>query len=240
MSLPMLSPKYTSRSRPRQFKKRKQQQDPVLVSTSYQSGQSRQNLDERPRPEKWRHNLAALSHCHNLYIVAYNEELHVFEPQYPTQRVSSHASLIVQLPVSRPNLRGHIRRDSPHSVNHLLIAELGQQEIVLCCCDDGDVLAFTTDTIMTAVERRRRPDNAQDRVADEVRPFFHAHVCRSAWGLAVHTMARKIAVSANTHKITVFAFALNESEDENSEISEPYLRLVIIVVPKLISKHIAP
>ena len=41
-------------------------------------------------------------------------------------------------------------------------------------------------------------------------PFFHQNVGGSAWGLALHTTARLIAVSANTHDISIFAFALRE------------------------------
>lgn len=216
MSSPLLSPKNTSQSRPKSSRhrfKRRRHREPFLVNTSFQNGSIRHDPEDRARPEKWRHNLAALSHQHNLYIVAYNEELHVFEPEYPRQNVSSRACLIIELPVSDPDLSGHIRPERPHSVNHLIIEQLGEQEIVLCSCDDGDVVAYSTDSIFNAIERRRHGSGSQGRMADDVRPFFRANVGQSAWGLAVHTKARKIAISANTHQTTIFSFALStESE----------------------------
>lgn len=42
----------------------------------------------------------------------------------------------------------------------------------------------------------------------DMKPFFQRNVGESAWGLAVHAEARIIAVSANTHAVTIFKFGL--------------------------------
>ena len=55
-----------------------------------------------------------------------------------------------------------------------------------------------------------------DLPADDVRAFFTGNVGASAWGLAIHKEARLFAVSANTHHIMIFAFALGARPGEDS------------------------
>lgn len=44
--------------------------------------------------------------------------------------------------------------------------------------------------------------------------FFAENVGNSAWGLAIHSQSRLIAVGSNSHEIQVFAFALSVSETQ--------------------------
>ena len=142
------------------------------------------------------------------------DQLHVYQPTYPYQTIQAHATAIVKLPVTAPRLRGHLNPHRPHSVNNVIVGNLGEQEVVLCGCDDGDVLAFYTDALARAVERREGFDETEEakKVADEVQPFFHVNVRLSAWGLSIHEKARMIAISSNMHEITVFAFALSTEQ----------------------------
>lgn len=142
----------------------------------------------------------------------------------------------------------------PHSVNNLLVADLGNKEAILCACDDGDVLAFWTDQIYSIIERYAGMDdlglsllqaywrrhnqgifkpasnvqkeeyvhgtgqttdhepclqsNPAKSHSSNLKPFFHVNVGMSAWGLAVHSDLRLIAISSNTHSVRVYAFAL--------------------------------
>jgi hypothetical protein len=48
---------------------------------------------------------------------------------------------------------GDIDPSHGHYVNHLIIGNLGDEEIVLVSCDDGDVLAYHTNVISDVVER---------------------------------------------------------------------------------------
>ncbi|KAL9059731.1 MAG: hypothetical protein Q9162_001032 [Coniocarpon cinnabarinum] len=222
MSSPMQSPNPASwpRARPhhshRKFRRRKVQ-EPCISATSAQSRRTRRRSFSEPQLQRWRNNLTALSHFHNLYVVAYQDELHVYEPQYPLQIVPKYAPLIMRLPVSSPSLRGYIDDQNGHFVNHIVIGELGDQEIVLCSCDDGDVLAFYVDSIVKAMQRRAHANFSSQPVTDEVQPFFHVNVKMSAWGLAIHKQARVIAVSSNTRIINVFAFALSEGQEPGNE-----------------------
>lgn len=50
----------------------------------------------------------------------------------------------------------------------------------------------------------------------DVRPLFQRNVGISAWGLAIHTQARMIAVSSNRHEVTVFRFGLVDDQLDSS------------------------
>ena len=101
-------------------------------------------------------------------------------------------------------------------------------------CDDGDLIAYSTDVIHRFIDLKeqlqwwrqqqehtghinRHPDSQLEETIDNTpRPLLHKNVGRSAWGLAVHEEARLIAVSANSHVITVFALALTHEVLEES------------------------
>ena len=60
------------------------------------------------------------------------------------------------------------------------------------------------------------PINLFHCIADGDR-FFAENVGSSAWGLAIHTQSRLIAVGSNAHEVQVFAFALSASSQEKIE-----------------------
>jgi hypothetical protein len=163
------------------------------------------------------HGQTGLSHIHNVYFIAIVDEIWIYQPSFPLQKLGKDPVLKIRLPKSGQNIRGYIDELHPHSINHLLIAFLGIEEILLVTCDDGDVIGFRVDEIQRAIERRLEPDSAENEYATDVRHFFLENVGKSAWGLAVHTEARKIAVSANTHNVTVFEFGLATDGDEEEE-----------------------
>jgi len=156
-------------------------------------------------------NVTGLSQIHNLFFVAGDSQIYVYRPSFPTQRLSAIPSLIVELPISRPGLQGYINPHRPHQVNHLVVDYLGNEEILLLSCDDGDAFAYYTREINAEVECRQEPAGSEACIHHDVPPFFNENVGASAWGLAVHREARMIAISANTHVATVFAFALTDS-----------------------------
>lgn len=105
---------------------------------------------------------------------------------------------------------------------------LGQDEIILVTCDDGDVIGYRTDEIQRVFDLRAKSseDEQEIQFEDSVRTFLHRNVGASAWGLAIHREARMIAISANTHKVTVIAYALAkivESSDESFGSSDSEL-----------------
>ncbi|KAF1939211.1 mitochondrial carrier [Clathrospora elynae] len=166
-------------------------------------------LHGRPEVKAWRCDLTALSQLYNLYFVACNNTIHIYKPSFPHQGLSSEPELILHPPVSSVTGTG-IDSQDPHSINRVLVDYLGREEILLAACDDGDVVGYRVEEIQRALERRTTSSDGRLEHAneDDIKVFLHRNVGASAWGLAVHREARIIAVSANTHRITIIAYAL--------------------------------
>ncbi|CAK4032632.1 hypothetical protein DOTSEDRAFT_69718 [Lecanosticta acicola] len=182
-------------------------------------GKRRRAIDldhDTPSIRPWRCNLTGLSQVHNLYFVAYTHEIYVYVPQFPTQQLPSTPALIVTSQPSGPGFQGYLDLRHPHAINHLVVQNLGNEEVVAAVRDDGDVDAFLVRHIVQAIERRGEPDSGMGLDADEVKPIFQSNVGMSAWGLAIHSEARIIATSANTHNITIFKFGLVETDQDEA------------------------
>ncbi|EME85581.1 uncharacterized protein MYCFIDRAFT_41253, partial [Pseudocercospora fijiensis CIRAD86] len=149
-----------------------------------------------------------LSQLQNLFFVAYSSQIYVYVPHFSTQALPPKPALIVPSQPSTPALQGYLDSTNPHSINNLVVQFLGNEEVVAVVRDDGDVDAFLVRHILQAIERRTEHHGRIDTRADEVKPIFQSNVGKSAWGLAIHSQARILAVSANTHSITVFKFGL--------------------------------
>lgn len=111
-----------------------------------------------------------------------------------------------------PQSSGYIAPYAPHAINNMLVGDLGLEEVLLLVTDSGNICGYRVEAVFSALERAEQ-DGVQRPLSDvEVPPFFVESVESSAWGLAIHKFSRQIAVSANTGLITVFAFALANSE----------------------------
>ena len=165
--------------------------------------------------KSWRCELTGLSKVYNLYFVADVDTIRVYQPSFPDQSLSDEV-LVLHPPVSVPGLRGYIDPHCPHSITRLHVDYLGREEIILVTCDDGDVIGYRVQEIQQAIEDRR-PSGAKSNTdkSSQVRVFLHRNVGKSAWGLAVHREARLIAISANTRRITVIAYALVGTTDSS-------------------------
>ena len=191
-----------------------------VVPCGHQAGQSRFSTahDENPWLSPiapWRNNLTALSQCRNLYFVAFRDQISVFEPLFPSQTVPKEPVGVIEYPESRPGLHGYIDPTTPKAVNYLVVRNLGEEEVLLLACDNGDVIGFTTRAIDKSVQECRVTSDPSKKCV--IAPFFQENVGASAWGLDVHSAERIIAVSSNTHKIIIFAFAIERSEEESHE-----------------------
>lgn len=157
----------------------------------------------------------ALSQEHNLYFVAHGSDIYVYEPEFPEQTLHAPVLIVPSQP-SSPDLRGYIDRDEPHAINYLIVQKLGKDEVIANVRDDGDVEVFLVRHIVHAIATLvNRHDTSKDPVADNVKPLFLRNVGISAWGLAIHTEARIIAVSSNRHEVTVFRFGLVDEFDDS-------------------------
>ncbi|KFY34725.1 hypothetical protein V494_06527 [Pseudogymnoascus sp. VKM F-4513 (FW-928)] len=147
-----------------------------------------------------------------MYMVAYGPQICIYKPTGPQQLLTTDPLLILDLP-STPEA-DRIRASDPystHSINHLIVGNLGTREIILCACADGDVLAYYTTPIHRASLSPPSTPSSTPPIAapPQPTPFFHESVGISAWGLAIHSSSRLIAVSSNAHEVQVFAFALS-------------------------------
>ncbi|KAI2635467.1 hypothetical protein GGS21DRAFT_83933 [Xylaria nigripes] len=158
----------------------------------------------------YRLNLTALSQRYNIYAAAYRTKIHIsrvrgcFNNTIPAQ-----PDLVLEPPTTSESLKvgGYIDRINPHQMNHLIMGNLGDAEILLVAFDDGDVVAYYTAHIETALLKLESGSTRDDTI---VKPIFHQNVGISAWGLAVHSKSRLIAVGTNRHEVHVFAFALTD------------------------------
>ena len=132
--------------------------------------------------------------------------------------------MIIHPVMKEPNALGYIDRSRPHTINHIIVDDLGVDEVLLLATDSGNVAGYNVEAIFSAINRSAKYGGSRPFDTHEVKPFFAEHVYLSAWGLATHKFSRLIAVSSNTGDITVFAFALvdavSESDGSSSNPSE--------------------
>ncbi|KAF2443766.1 hypothetical protein P171DRAFT_432940 [Karstenula rhodostoma CBS 690.94] len=190
-----------------------------LVHTGTQDGYHRFPLDP-PIVKHWRCDLTALSHSYNLYFVACNDELYIYSPSFPSQDLGD--PVILTVPSLGRQTPPGIDITDPHSVTRICVEYLGNTEVLLVTCDDGDVVGFKVREIDRAIiYQRDSPGRDNTDVAHEFRCFEHFNVDCSAWGLAVHRNARLIAISANTHLVKVKAYGLSLPDDGENDFPFP-------------------
>ncbi|KAI3397580.1 hypothetical protein diail_10552 [Diaporthe ilicicola] len=192
--------------------------------------------EDFPRVARARMNLTALSQHYNLYFVAYRGFVHVYSVGRGIKVALGDPLAILDPKQSKTAMSeyviGHLNPRCPHEMNHMIVSELGDQEVLVVSRDNGDVVAWYTATIAEHIRRTRptkkdrmAPKESHETQADGIvrrphpRHFFAENVGISAWGLAVHKKSRLIAVSSNGHEVTVFAFALNGKGDAASGAS---------------------
>lgn len=191
--------------------------------------------EDFPRVARARMNLTALSQHYDLYFVAYMGFVHVYRLSRGTRVALGEPEAILDPRYSKTEMSKHvsapINPGCPHAINHMVVGDLGDQEILVFCRDNGDVEAWYTATIAEYIQRNKRVRKDRDQTKDRgrradgipwqlhPRHFFADNVGESAWGLAVHKKSRLIAVSSNAHEVTVFAFSLNGDKQAASGAS---------------------
>lgn len=191
--------------------------------------------EDFPRVARARMNLTALSQHYDLYFVAYMGFVHVYRLGRGIRVALGEPEAILDPRNSKTDMSKHvsaaINPSCPNAMNHMVVGELGDQEILVVCRDNGDVEAWYTAAIAECIQRNKRMRKGRHQTKDRgqrtneiprqphPRHFFADNVGESAWGLAVHKKSRLIAVSSNGHEVTVFAFALNGDKEAASGAS---------------------
>ena len=191
-----------------------------IVALGIQSGSSRAREGpdgpELPPILAYRNNLTALSRYHNLYFIAYRDQVFVYRPSFPDQTLEEP---VIRIVLSTTNSRraGDLSHRYPHAVNHLTIGDLGDMEVLACACDDGDFIVYFVSKIAKSVRDVESKKGHVKPVLCSLKPYLISNVGGSAWGIAINKTARLLAVSANTHDITIFVCALGENRDDSFE-----------------------
>ncbi|KAM7205818.1 hypothetical protein V8F20_003051 [Naviculisporaceae sp. PSN 640] len=207
--------------------------DDIDLATLFQPGtaaeqahapETSEALPSFPKMARLRCNLTALSQRYNLYFAAYQDKIYVYQPKAPPEILPG-PSITLQPKQTRAGrmFGGVIDRVFPHQINNMLVGNLGKLEVILLAYDDGDVVAYYTHTIVSAILTNLEQTVGGLGIPGArlviPKPFFHENVGQSAWGVAVHEKSRLLAVSSNHHEVTVFAFAVNrvQVKPESSE-----------------------
>lgn len=184
-----------------------------------------------PPAARWRNNLTALSQREHLFFIAANHLIYVYQPECPYRKLGRGPALIITPDLANPAARGYISHgaggNEGHCINHVMVGDLGSQEILLLAIDSGNIVAYHISSIISVIQRsQNNPTTAPTSDTFGLRSFFSRWVYQSAWGLDIHKEGRMIAVSTNVPnefqvgqnddddyaKIVVFAFALVETE----------------------------
>lgn len=153
--------------------------------------------------------------------MAHRCDIYVWIPKGPLQLLGSRPEMIIKPVMKEPLMDGYIDRVHPHTINNIIVDDLGRDEVLLLATDSGNVCGYHVEAIYSAVKRCAKSGYKRPFDGSEVNPFFVENVGMSAWGLATHKYARLIAVSANTGLITVYAFALVDSAaDDRNDADE--------------------
>ncbi|KAI5294353.1 hypothetical protein KEM52_004199 [Ascosphaera acerosa] len=153
---------------------------------------------------------SVLSQYHNFYFIASDDIIQVYV--LTTTHIPPRPVLILQPDLANPAARGRFTDVTQHTINHMIIGELGTEEVLVFATESGNVGAFHVSSIASVLEEVRvEPPPRYDplEAGRKVRCFFTKWIGASAWGLATHKQARLIAVSANNRKVSVFALGLH-------------------------------
>ncbi|KAI1435351.1 hypothetical protein GGR50DRAFT_703148 [Xylaria sp. CBS 124048] len=186
----------------------------------------------------YRLNLTVLSQQYNMYVAGYREKIHISRVRSClTNSLPPRPDLIVQPPETpeSSNVGGYLDTRFPHQINHMIIGNLGEAEVLLLSFDDGDVVAYYTSHFEAALFAIEHGEARRDTI--NVKPFFLQNVGKSAWGLAIHQKSRLMAIGTNLREVHVFAFALSDplhtcSQDEYEPVQAPYVDEEFLVIRK--------
>ncbi|KAK9326305.1 CRT10-domain-containing protein [Lipomyces orientalis] len=165
-------------------------------------------------PETWRVNLLSISRYGFLFI-ADGEKIKVFRIASPAR---PELVLFTQIAPPKPNpptisqILGANNPMNLFSINALKIGTLGGEEHLVILTDAGQAIVYSTSSIL----RHHDEENAGD-IAKDTMPVFVLQVERSAWGVDLYDRERLVAVSDNSHTITVFKLGFSDKWDPRED-----------------------
>lgn len=155
-----------------------------------------------------------MSQRYNLYFACSMSRMSVFTPQYPDQRITRiRDACELYIPPGRDGIgkleKMYLPERPDPLINQVMVADLGDEEMVACVLDDGDLVAWWTRPIKDWVDGHIT-EYKEILSGCELRPFLQQTLDKGAWGVAAHTKARMLAASSNDLTVRVFAFGLSD------------------------------
>ena len=79
---------------------------------------------------------------------------------------------------------GYIAPSEPNAANHVIVGNLGEEEILLIACDNGNVVGYRTELIFSTFELIEDNDFSEQYFEIDIKPFLVQSVGQSACKLA--------------------------------------------------------
>lgn len=155
-----------------------------------------------PELPAFRNNVSIYSYIYDYLVIAERSHLLIFTPNPVSRLIDQRPRLIVD---TRPQVTTSEMRSGanwpmdPHGINSLNVFNLKDSdiEVLVACCDDGRVLLWKTSLLFE--QMNKAPDDQIIRT-----PALVFQLKKSAWGVDLEGEKKLLAVSDNTHRVTVF------------------------------------
>jgi hypothetical protein len=122
----------------------------------------------------------------------------IYEPEFPGQNIGDGFTL--------PGLFFSELAEGSETISNLLVTSLGGEEVLALVRDNGEVEVCLT---------RQLEHHFRDQNTLKPEPIVYHNIGVSAWGLAIHSQTRTLAVSSNHHEVTFYQLGLILDVAEN-------------------------
>ncbi|KTW28529.1 hypothetical protein T552_01789 [Pneumocystis carinii B80] len=144
----------------------------------------------------WRCGLVSVS-LKNVFV-GVDDAIRVYEKSYSEGLVENLFRELKCQIEPQSVIRGEIDIMTPLSFNSIKVGYIGDEEVLVCCTDSGFVNVWFTE--------------------DLLRPPLIFNTGRSAWGIAIHPSKRLLAISSNSHYISLWNLGvLNPFKEWNTD-----------------------
>jgi CRT10 len=154
-----------------------------------------------PELPAFRNNVAVYSEVYDYLVVAERCHLLLFTSNPVSRLLNPQPQLVIDTrpPVTTPEMRAGANWPmDPHGINSLNVFGLSDGiEILVACCDDGRVLLWNTKSLFEQMEK-----SPGDQIIRT--PALVFQLRKSAWGVDLEGEKKLLAVSDNTHRVTIF------------------------------------
>ncbi|AOA64226.1 RNR2 and RNR3 transcriptional regulator [Komagataella phaffii CBS 7435] len=147
---------------------------------------------------EYKNNLVAISKVHPLLFLSYRRHIQIY--RLPQLRWITTISTVPEIPAEW-DTSASVFPDLPYDINYCRIGEINGKEVLAIASDNGTVKLYYTDALSKLAPNPRIIKVAAD---------LELRLKRSVWGLDFYPKYNMIAVSSNSHYVTVFRILPDE------------------------------